>query len=146
MIYRFNSPVPSTSGTGIRSLFIPYINDNHLDIKKSGDFDLQAQIEAEACLCDLNLLIERMQNGDVEALNRRQSFYSDMTAYPSSYREAFDILREGREFFNSLSQDERDNYSGFEDFMASDFVSRFAGRADERDNSNVNGGSLDEQE
>lgn len=146
MIFRFNLPVPSNTGTGIRSLFIPYINDNHLDIKKSGDFDLQAQIEAEACLCDLTLLIERMQNGDVEALNRRQAFYSDMTAYPSSYREAFDILRDGREFYNSLSQDERDKYSGFEDFMSSDFVSRFADRIDELDNSNDNGGSPDEQE
>lgn len=146
MILRFNDPVPSNSGTGIRSLFVPYISDNHLDIKKSGDFDLQAQIEAEACLCDLTLLIERMQNGDVEALNRRQAFYSDMTSYPSSYREAFDILREGREFFNSLSQDERDNYKGFEDFMSSDFVSRFADRADEGDDSKDNGGSFDEQE
>lgn len=143
MISRYTFCTPSESGSPVKSLFVPFVNKGHLDIKVSGDFDLQAQIEAESCLCDINYLIERFNLGDVDALNKRQCFFADITAYPGSYREAVDILKDGRSFFDSLSDDEKKRYGNFESFMTSDFVSRFA-HSD--DNSDFDGGSNDEQE
>lgn len=142
MIFRYTEAIPSVSGSPVKSLFVPFVNKGHLDIKVSGDFDLQAQIEAESCLCDMNYLIERFNLGDVDALNKRQAFFADITAYPGSYREAVDILKDGRSFYDSLSVDEKKRYGDFEGFMMSDFVSRFA----QSEDNNVNGGSVDEQE
>lgn len=143
MIYRYTEVTSSVSGSPVKSLFVPYVNKGHLDIKVSGDFDLQAQIESESCLCDINYLIERFNLGDVDALNRKQAFFTDITAYPGSYREAVDILKEGRLFYDSLSVDEKKRYGNFESFMTSDFVSRFAHT---EDNDDSEGGSENEQE
>lgn len=143
MIYRYTVVVPSSTGSPVKSLFVPFVNKGHLDIKVSGDFDLQAQIEAESCLCDINYLIERFNLGDVDALNKRQAFFTDITAYPGSYREAVDILKDGRSFYDSLSDDEKKRYGDFESFMTSDFVSRFA---HSEDNLNPEGGNDNEQE
>lgn len=142
MIYRYTEVIASGSGSPVKSLFVPFVNKGHLDIKVSGDFNLQEQIEAESCLCDINFLIERFNLGDTEALNKRQSFFADITAYPGSYREAVDILKDGRSFYDSLSPDEKKRYGDFESFMMSDFVSRFANA----DNNNPDGGLDDEQE
>lgn len=142
MILRYTEVIPSVSGSPVKSLFVPFVNKGHLDIKVSGEFDLQAQIEAESCLCDINYLIERFNLGDVDALNKRQSFFADITAYPGSYREAVDILKDGRSFYDSLSEDEKKRYGDFESFMTSDFVSRFA-HSD--DSNNSDGGSDNEQ-
>lgn len=143
MIFRYNSVVPSVCGSPVKSLFVPFMNKGHLDIKVSGDFDLQAQIEAESCLCDINYLIERFNLGDTEALNKRQAFYADITSYPGNYAEAVAILKDGRSFYDSLSAEEKEHYGDFEEFMMSDFVSRFA-RSD--DNDKTEGGTDDEQE
>ena len=142
MIYRYTEVISSVSGSPVKSLFVPFVNKGHLDIKVSGDFDLQAQIEAESCLCDINYLIERFNLGDVDALNKRQAFFADITAYPGSYREAVDIIKDGRSFYDSLSDDEKKRYGDFEGFMMSDFVSRFA----QFEDNNSDGGSTDEQE
>mgnify|MGYP001041341690 CR=1 FL=1 len=141
MIYRYTEVSSSVSGSPVKSLFVPFVNKGHLDIKVSGDFDLQGQIEAESCLCDINYLIERFNLGDVDALNKRQAFFADITAYPGSYREAVDILKEGRSFYDSLSADEKKRYGDFEGFMMSDFVSRFA---NPDVNNNPDGGDGDE--
>lgn len=144
MICRFTEVVPSVAGSSVKSLFVPFINNGHLDIKCSGEFELQAQIEAESSLCDINYLIERFNSGDVDALNKRQAFFADITAYPGSYRDAIDILKDGRAFYDSLSNDEKKLYGGFENFMQSDFVSRFA--HSDADSNSENGGDIDEQE
>lgn len=141
MIFRYTEAIPSVSGSPVKSLFVPFVNKGHLDIKVSGDFDLQAQIDAESCLCDINYLIERFNLGDVDALNKRQAFFADITAYPGSYREAVDILKDGRSFYDSLSTDEKKRYGDFESFMMSDFVSRFA---NSDVNTNPDGGEDDE--
>lgn len=145
MIFRYNDVVPSVCGSPVKSLFVPFMNKGHLDIKVSGDFDLQAQIEAESCLCDINYLIDRFNSGDVDALNKRQSFFADITSYPGSYREAVDILKEGRSFYDTLSSDEKKRYGGFENFMNSDFVSRFAHSSSDLDSNTNDGGDSDEQ-
>lgn len=145
MIFRYNSVVPSVCGSPVKSLFVPYVHNGHLDIKVSGEFNLQDQIEAESCLCDINYLIDRFNLGDVDALNKRQSFFADITAYPGSYREAVDILKEGRSFYDSLSSDEKKRYGGFENFMNSDFVSRFANNFFDVELENNDGGDPDEQ-
>lgn len=140
MIFRYNEVVSSACGSPVKSLFVPFVNKGHLDIKVSGEFNLQEQIEAESCLCDINYLIERFNLGDVDALNKRQSFFADITAFPGSYREAVDILREGRSFYDTLSDEEKKRYGGFENFMNSDFVSRFANNVSVvATNSNVGG-------
>lgn len=141
MIHRYTEVIPSVSGSPVKSLFVPFYNKGHLDLKLSGDFDLQEQIEAESCLCDINYLIERFNLGDVDALNKRQAFFTDITAFPGSYREAVDILKDGRAFYDSLSVDEKKRYGDFESFMTSDFVSRFA----HIDDNNHDGGTDDEQ-
>lgn len=145
MIFRYNEAVASVCGSPVKSLFVPYVNKGHLDLKVSGDFNLQEQIEAESCLCDINYLIERFNLGDVDALNKRQSFFADITAYPGSYREAVDILKEGRSFYDTLSADEKKLYGGFENFMNSDFVSRFALNGKDVETHSNDGGDSDEQ-
>lgn len=144
MIFRYNDVVSSVCGSPVKSLFVPFVNKGHLDIKVSGDFNLQDQIEAESCLCDINYLIERFNLGDVDALNKRQSFFADITAYPGSYREAVDILREGRSFYDNLSAEEKKRYGSFENFMNSDFVSRFANNVPDVVGNTNDGGVIDE--
>lgn len=108
MIGRYLPPEPSIPGSGLKDLFIPFFNDEgHLEIKESGIFDRQEQIDANADACDISVLISRYEAGDITALNRRQGMFGDFTSAPDSYRQALEIIHSYNSAFNELTPEQR---------------------------------------
>ena len=119
MIGRYLPPEPSIPGSGLKELYIPFFNDDgHLEIKESGIFDRQDQIDANASACDISVLISRYEAGDITALNRRQGMFGDFTSAPESYRQALEIINSYNEAFNSLTPDQRDGCNSAFEFLS----------------------------
>lgn len=118
MIGRYVPPEPSSTGSGLKQLFIPFFNDDgHLEIKESGIFDRQDQIDANAAACDISVLISRYEAGDLTVLNRRQGLFGDFTSAPDSYRQALEIIHSYNAAFNGLTPDQRCGASNAFDFL-----------------------------
>lgn len=118
MIGRYFPPEPSILGSGLKELYIPFFNDDgHLEIKESGIFDRQEQIDANAASCDISVLIARFDAGDVTALNRRQGMFGDFTSAPDSYRQALEIIHSYNSAFDGLSPDQREGSKNSFEFL-----------------------------
>lgn len=118
MIGRYLPPEPSILGSGLKELYIPFFNDDgHLEIKESGIFDRQEQIDDNAASCDISVLIARFEAGDVTALNRRQGMFGDFTSAPDSYRQALEIIHSYNSAFDGLSPDQREGSKNSFEFL-----------------------------
>lgn len=103
MVNRYVERVASESGSGLRQLYIPCIDDGCFTIEESGVFDLQEQINANASSCDINVLVARYNAGDITALSRRQGLFGDFTSVPDSYRQALEIVNGFESAFSEMS-------------------------------------------
>lgn len=118
MIGRYNAPEPSNCGSGLRQLYVPFFDDDgHLDIKESGIFDMQDQIDSNADYCDIQSLVSRFSAGDLTALNRRQGFFGDFTSCPESYRQAVDIINGFNSVFSNLTPEQRNGATSAFEFL-----------------------------
>lgn len=118
MIGRYLPPEPSIPGSGLKELYIPFFNDDgHLEIKESGIFDRQEQIDSNAASCDISVLISRYEAGDITALNRRQGMFGDFSSAPDSYRQALEIIHSYSAAFDGLSPEQREGCSNAFDFL-----------------------------
>lgn len=69
------------------------INDRgHKELYKIGEHNLQAEINAAAEECDIAKILEKYKGGDIEALNKAQAGYVDLTKCPKDLREAQDVV------------------------------------------------------
>ncbi|ALS03534.1 VP3 [Gokushovirus WZ-2015a] len=118
MVGRFLPPEPSIPGSGLKELFIPFFDDDgHLEIKESGIFDRQEQIDSNAAACDISVLIARFEAGDITALNRRQGMFGDFTSAPDSYRQALEIIHSFNSAFDGLSPEQREGSKNSFEFL-----------------------------
>lgn len=96
-----------------------YNAKGQLELNEKGKEDWYGYIQSHKDSVDIHVLLDRFQRGDVDVLNRMQGFYGDITAYPSTFADALNIVRSSEEFFNSLPVEERAKYNhNFSEFLA----------------------------
>lgn len=117
MISNNKDRIFSCSGDPIKHLFVPEITSSGLKLVDGGQLDLDQVIQDSSSYCDLALLLQRYEAGDVAALTRKQGLFGDATLFPHDCRSMIDNLRSAREFYDSLGSD-----SGFSDF--NEFLSK----------------------
>lgn len=62
-------------------------------LEEVGEFDLQAYIDSFESDTDISKLVEKYKAGDLQALNRVQKIYGDVTELPSHLGEALELTK-----------------------------------------------------
>lgn len=75
-------------GTGTKIVYSPVLQkDGTVLLVESGKIDTDEAINIEADQCSLEAILTRYANGDLEALNRFEGIYADVSDFPKTYAE-----------------------------------------------------------
>lgn len=89
-------------------------------LEESGKTDSYLEIQSHAESCDINILMARYRNGEVDVLSRIQGIYGDVSEVPTNYAEIINAKLRAEEMFMGLSPELRESYgNSVEQFMAS---------------------------
>lgn len=110
----------SNSGSRIHTLYSAHYDDNgSVVLEESGKENIYDIIQSFKDSCDINILLRRYQNGEVEALSKVQGAYGDFTDMPKTYAELLNRLNDGKVLFESLPVDVRSKFGhNFSEFMS----------------------------
>lgn len=110
-----------SSGDPIKLLYGLEVDDKGVsDLVVKGKFDLYDFIQSHADSVDIHKILERFENGDVDALNKYQGYYADITDAPKTFAEALNTVIKAKDLFNSLPLDVRAKFDHSpEQFVAS---------------------------
>lgn len=96
-----------------------YSDDGTVALTEKGKESLYDYIQSNRDSCDINLLVARFANGDVDALSKVQGAFGDFTQFPKTYAELLNRVNQGRLLFDELPLDIREKYNyDFGQFMA----------------------------
>lgn len=92
---------PSNPGNAEEIEYAPLIGDDGvLSLEAVGTIDVRAQIDSYRETCDLNVILSRFNNGDVDVLCRTQGSYFDAVDLPHTYAEMLNTINTAEmEFF-----------------------------------------------
>lgn len=96
-----------------------YDANGRVVLEKKGEENLYDYIQSFRDSVDLNVILARFSNGDVEALNKAQGFYADVTDFPKNMADALNRINQAEEMFKSLPLETRQKFDcSFEQFLA----------------------------
>lgn len=106
-------------GSGEVTTYTPKLSDTgDFELVETGKRDLYGEIQSHRDSCDIYVLLNRYQNGDLEALSRVQGAYGDFTQMPKTFAEVLNAMIAGEQMFNSLPLDVREKFDfSLEKFM-----------------------------
>lgn len=81
------------------------------ELKETGKTNLYDYIQSSLEETLIYNIIERYNSGDVDALNKIQGFYGDVTTMPKNLAEAQQIMINAQKVFNDLPVDVRAKYN-----------------------------------
>lgn len=95
-----------------------YDDDGQLTLKVSGKTDLYQFIQSHRDSVDIHVLLKRYQSGDVDVLSRVQGAYGDFTAAPKSFADMLNLVNAGKDYFDRLPVEIKQQYdNNFAVFM-----------------------------
>lgn len=111
---------PSYPGNRIKPIYGLEVDKKGVtQLVVKGKEDLYDFIQSHKDSVDIHKILDRFQNGDLDALNKYQGYYLDITDAPKSLAEALNIVAKGRDLFNSLPVDVREKFNhNPEEFIA----------------------------
>lgn len=112
---RIRQPV----GSGEVVTYTPKLSDaGDFELVETGKRDLYGEIQSHRDSCDIYVLLNRYQKGDLEALSRVQGSYGDFTEMPKTFAEVLNAMIAGEQMFNSLPLHVRQKFDfSLEKFM-----------------------------
>lgn len=107
-----------------------YTSDGRLELVEGEPENIYEQIQMYADDCDLNILLKRYQNGEVDVFNQVETFYADVADMPRNYAELLNKVSQAENFFSTLPSEIRERFNNSpHEFLASvgdeDFLSKF---------------------
>ena len=110
----------SNVGTLAHIIYSPVCDkDGNMHLEESGREDIYDFIQSHKDSCDIHMILARYANGDLTALSKRQGTYGDFTQLPKTYVEVLNSVIGAKNYFMSLSVEEREKYGhSFERFLA----------------------------
>lgn len=94
----------SESGSGKREIFHGKLDPKTgiIELISDGFKDVYAEIQSYADSCDINRIVDRYMNGDIDILNQVQGVYGDFSSSPKTLAEVLSLGMEMEQKFNSL--------------------------------------------
>lgn len=111
----------SNLGSPIRILYSPKFDDNGvMSLVESGRENLYDYIQSHKDSCDIHVILDRYQRGDIDALSRVQGVYGDFTTVPKTYADCLNAMISAENYFNGLPVEVRAKFDhSFQKFLAS---------------------------
>lgn len=81
------------------------------DLVPVGKTSIKDFIQSHKDSVDLNKLMERFQNGEVDVFERREGFYADVSDMPTTFPEMFARVQEAENMFMLLDPDVRAQFN-----------------------------------
>lgn len=111
----------SNPGSGMKDTYKMHVDENgKRELKKSGEYNLYADIQSYKDSVSIDYILTRFINGDETALSRVQGIYGDFTQMPRTMAELQQRVIDAENLFNNLPLDIREQYN----FSASEFFAQ----------------------
>lgn len=92
----------------------------HLEEKKGHKVQTYLEIQSYADECDINVLMARYRNGEVDVLSQIQGVYGDFSNVPTNYADILNDTIKMEQIFMSLAPEVREKFNNsVEQFGAS---------------------------
>lgn len=118
-------------GTSEHILYSPQFDEHgHFELVESGVEDVYEMIQSHKDSTDIHQILRRFENGDVNALNKVQGVFADVTEMPKTYAEMLNHIIAGKNAFMDLPVETRAKFGhSFERWLAAmddpvDFASK----------------------
>lgn len=112
---------PSVPGSGMKDTYKMYVDeDGKRELRKSGEYNLYAEIQSYKDSVSIDYILARFMNGDESALSRAQGIYGDFTEMPRTLAELQQRVIDAEDLFNSLPLNIKEQYN----FSASEFFAQ----------------------
>jgi hypothetical protein len=87
--------------------------DGKIQLKESGKINLQDFINSFRDTCDINVIIRRLKNGDMSAMEafKASPFYGDTTQFPKTYSEFLQVYINAQNEFVNLPIDVKQKFN-----------------------------------
>ena len=108
-------------GSGMKDTYKMHVDeDGKRELKKSGEYNLYADIQSYKDSVSIDYILTRFVNGDETALSRVQGIYGDFTQMPTTMAELQQRVIDAEHLFNNLPLDIREKFN----FSASEFFAQ----------------------
>lgn len=102
----------SKTGSGMKDTYKMHVDaDGKRELKKSGEYNLYADIQSFKDSVSIDYILTRFVNGDETALSRLQGIYGDFTQMPTTMAELQQRVIDAEHLFNNLPLDIRAQYN-----------------------------------
>ncbi len=102
----------SKPGSGMKDTYKMHVDENgKRELKKSGEYNLYAEIQSYKDSVSIDYILSRFVNGDETALSRVQGIYGDFTQMPKTLAELQQRVIDAEHLFDSLPLDIRAQYN-----------------------------------
>lgn len=123
MLPKYNNPA-SNSGCRMRRIWTPHFIESKLglaefeiDLSEDGEIDLYDAIQELSSYVDIDNIVNRYNNGEIDVLEKVQGFYGDLTTLPVDMRGIYDLNAQGKNLFDSLPDNVREQIGDYKTFM-----------------------------
>lgn len=107
-------------GSPIRDVYSPVVHeDGKITIEVSGKENTDEIIQSFAESCDIRVIVNRFNGGDLTALNQARGMYGDFTEMPKTYAEALQMRIDAKNAFDKLNPDIKKQFNyNVDEFLA----------------------------
>lgn len=118
--YTPHNRIAANPGSPVKVLYGGrYDANGRVVLEEKGKENLYDYIQSFRDSVDLNVILARFSNGDMDALSKAQGFYADVTDFPKTMADALNRINECEEMFKSLPLDVRQKFDcSFEQFLS----------------------------
>lgn len=120
---RYRKPVRFHSEVGdpVKVIYSPEFDKNGvMTLKESGRENLYDFIQSHKDSVDIHKILQRFEEGDVNALSKIQGQFGDFSQFPKTYAEMLNQVIEGENAFNGLPLEVREKFGfSFQQWLAS---------------------------
>lgn len=116
--YSKKESIVSNPGSCMKTEYMLSVDEKGYEtLKVTGETDVQKMIDSYKDMVDLDIVLERLNNGDESALEQVEGFYADVTGIPNNLQDVMNLNLNGKMLFDSLPPEYRniygDNYQSF---------------------------------
>lgn len=124
MLPKYND-VRSCPGHQMRPIWTPHFVDSKLglaefdiELTHDGDVNIFDSIQELSDYVDIDNIVKRYNNGDIDVLEKVQGFYGDFTTLPNDMRGIYDLNSKGKALFDALPVDVKEQIGDYKSFMS----------------------------